>query len=388
MLGNSGGVQLDFKLTKEHEMIRTMVREFAETEIKPIVPEYDENQEFPWVTVKKMAELNLLGLIFPNEYGGAGVGYISYAIAVEEISRVCGAHGITVAAHNSLCSNHIYISGTEDQKKKYLVPLAQGAKIGAWGLTEPAAGSDAGATETTAVLDGDEWVLNGQKTFITHGSIADTAVIIAATDRSKAHKGISSFIVDCDTPGYSTGTKENKLGLRCSDTAEIVMEDCRIPQENLLGNIDNAFSDVLAVLDGGRISIAAMALGIAQGALDESIKYAKEREQFGRPISKFQAIQWMIADMSTEIEAARLLTYKAGYLKDKGMQVTKASAMAKLYAAEVGMRACTKAIQIHGGYGYTKDYPVERFFRDIKLCEIGEGTSEIQRLVIARQLGC
>ncbi len=379
---------MDFKLTKEHEMIRTMVREFAETEIKPIVPEYDENQEFPWVTVKKMAELNLLGLIFPNEYGGAGVGYISYAIAVEEISRVCGAHGITVAAHNSLCSNHIYISGTEDQKKKYLVPLAQGAKIGAWGLTEPAAGSDAGATETTAVLDGDEWVLNGQKTFITHGSIADTAVIIAATDRSKAHKGISSFIVDCDTPGYSTGTKENKLGLRCSDTAEIVMEDCRIPQENLLGNIDNAFSDVLAVLDGGRISIAAMALGIAQGALDESIKYAKEREQFGRPISKFQAIQWMIADMSTEIEAARLLTYKAGYLKDKGMQVTKASAMAKLYAAEVGMRACTKAIQIHGGYGYTKDYPVERFFRDIKLCEIGEGTSEIQRLVIARQLGC
>jgi alkylation response protein AidB-like acyl-CoA dehydrogenase len=379
---------LDFKLTKEHDMIRTMVREFAETEIKPIVPEYDETQEFPWVTVKKMADLNLLGLIFPNEYGGAGVGYISYAIAVEEISRVCGAHGITVAAHNSLCSNHIYISGTEEQKQKYLVPLAQGAKIGAWGLTEPAAGSDAGATETTAVLDGDEWILNGQKTFITHGSIANTAVIIAATDKSKAHKGISSFIVDCDTPGYSTGTKENKLGLRCSDTAEIVMEDCRIPQENLLGKIDGAFRDVLAVLDGGRISIAAMALGIGQGALDESIKYAKEREQFGRPISKFQAIQWMIADMSTELEAARLLTYKAGYMKDKGMPVTKASAMAKLYAAEVGMRACTKAIQIHGGYGYTKDYPVERFFRDIKLCEIGEGTSEIQRLVISRQLGC
>lgn len=379
---------MDFKLTKEHEMIRTMVREFAETEIKPIVPDYDETQEFPWETVKKMADLNLLGLIFPPEYGGAGVGYISYAIAVEEVSRVCGAHGITVAAHNSLCSNHIYISGTEEQKQKYLTPLAKGAKIGAWGLTEPAAGSDAGATETTAVLDGDEWVLNGQKTFITHGSVADTAVIIAATDKSKGHKGISSFIVDCDTPGYSTGTKENKLGLRCSDTAEIVMEDCRIPKSNLLGNIDGAFKDVLAVLDGGRISIAAMALGIGQGAFDESVKYAKEREQFGRPIAKFQAIQWMIADMATELDAARLLTYRAGYLKDKDMPVTKEAAMAKMYASEVGMRACTKAIQIHGGYGYTKDYPVERFFRDVKLCEIGEGTSEIQRLVIARRLGC
>ena len=330
----------------------------------------------------------MLGLIFPPEYGGAGVGYISYAIAVEEISRVCGAHGITVAAHNSLCSNHIYISGTEEQKEKYLTPLAKGEKIGAWGLTEPAAGSDAGATETTAVLDGDEWVLNGQKNFITHGSVADTAVIIAATDKSKGHKGISSFIVDCDSPGYSTGTKENKLGLRCSDTAEIVMEDCRIPKTNLLGNIDGAFKDVLAVLDGGRISIAAMALGIGQGAFDESVKYAKEREQFGRPIAKFQAIQWMIADMATELDAARLLTYRAGYLKDKGVPVTKESAMAKLYASEVGMRVCTKAIQIHGGYGYTKDYPVERFFRDVKLCEIGEGTSEIQRLVIARRLGC
>jgi alkylation response protein AidB-like acyl-CoA dehydrogenase len=379
---------LDFKLTKEHEMIRTMVRNFAETEIKPIVPEYDENQEFPWVTVRKMADLNLLGLIFPPEYGGAGVGYISYAIAVEEVSRVCGAHGITVAAHNSLCSNHIYISGTEEQKQKYLTPLAKGEKIGAWGLTEPGAGSDAGETMTTAELDGDEWILNGQKTFITHGSVANTSVIIAATDKSKRHKGISAFIIDCDTPGYSTGTKENKLGLRCSDTAEIVMEDCRIPKENLLGNLNNAFKDTLAVLDGGRISIAAMALGIAQGALDESLKYAQEREQFGRPISKFQAIQWMIADMATEIDAARLLVYRAGYMKDHGMRVTKEAAMAKMYAAEVGMRACTKAIQIHGGYGYTKDYPVERFFRDVKLCEIGEGTSEIQRLVIARRLGC
>lgn len=367
-------------------MIRTMVREFAETEIKPIVPDYDETQEFPWETVKKMADLNLLGLIFPPEYGGAGVGYISYAIAVEEISRVCGAHGITVAAHNSLCSNHIFISGTEEQKQQYLLPLAKGAKIGAWGLTEPAAGSDAGATETTAVLDGDEWVLNGQKTFITHGSVADTAVIIAATDKSKGHKGISSFIVDCDTPGYSTGTKENKLGLRCSDTAEIVMEDCRIPKTNLLGNIDGAFKDVLAVLDGGRISIAAMALGIGQGAFDESVKYAKEREQFGRPISKFQAIQWMIADMATEIEAARTLVYRAAWLKDQGHPFTKEAAMAKLLASEAAERAAFKAIQIHGSYGYSTEYPLERIYRDQRLMTIGEGTSEMQRLVISRQV--
>ncbi len=378
---------MKFQLTKEQEMVRKMVREFAENEIRPIAAEYDETQEFPWDTVKKMGELNLLGLIFPKEYGGAGVGYVSYAIAIEEISRVCGAHGITVAAHNSLCSNHIYLAGTEEQKREFLVPLAKGEKIGAWGLTEPAAGSDASEVETTAVLDGDEWVLNGSKIFITHGSVGDIAVVIAATDKAKKHRGISSFIVEKGTPGFSAGTKENKLGLRASDTAEMVFEDCRIPKENLLGQLNRAFYDTMAVLDGGRISIGAMALGLAQGALDESIKYAKEREQFGRKIAKFQAIQWMIANMATEVEAARMLVYYAGWLKDHGMKVTKVSAMAKMYASEVGMRAATKAIQIHGGYGYTKDYPVERIFRDVKLTEIGEGTSEIQRLVIARHLG-
>lgn len=378
---------MNFELTKEQEMVRKMVREFAETEIKPIAAEYDEKQEFPWETVKKMGELNLLGLIFPKEYGGADVGYIGYAIAVEEISRVCGSHGITVAAHNSLCSNHIYISGTEEQKQRFLTPLAKGEKIGAWGLTEPAAGSDAATVETTAVLDGDEWVLNGSKIFITHGSVGDIAVVVATTDKTKKHRGISAFIVEKGAPGFSSGTKENKLGLRASDTAEMVFENCRIPKENLLGKENRAFYDTMEVLDGGRISIGAMALGLAQGALDESIKYAKEREQFGRKISKFQAIQWMIANMASEVEAARMLVYYSGWLKDKGMKVTKVSAMAKMYASEVGMRAATKAIQIHGGYGYTKDYPVERIFRDVKLTEIGEGTSEIQRLVIAKQLG-
>lgn len=378
---------MNFELTKEQEMLRKMVREFAETEIKPIAAEYDENQEFPWETVKKMGKLNLLGLIFPKEYGGADVGYIGYAIAVEEVSRVCGAHGITVAAHNSLCSNHIFIAGTEEQKQRFLTPLAKGEKIGAWGLTEPAAGSDAATVETTAVLDSDEWVLNGSKIFITHGSVGDIAVVVATTDKTKKHRGISAFIVEKGTPGFSSGTKENKLGLRASDTAEMVFEDCRIPKVNLLGQLNKAFYDTMEVLDGGRISIGAMALGLAQGALDESIKYAKEREQFGKKIAKFQAIQWMIANMASEVEAARMLVYYAGWLKDRGMKVTKVSAMAKMYASEVGMRAATKAIQIHGGYGYTKDYPVERIFRDVKLTEIGEGTSEIQRLVIAKQLG-
>ena len=378
---------MNFELTKEQEMLRRMVREFAENEIRPIAAEYDEKQEFPWETVKRMGELNLLGLIFPKEYGGADVGYIGYAIAVEEISRVCGSHGITVAAHNSLCSNHIYISGTEEQKQRFLTPLAKGEKIGAWGLTEPAAGSDAATVEMSAVLDGDEWILNGSKIFITHGSVGDIAVVVATTDKTKKHRGISAFIVEKGTPGFSSGTKENKLGLRASDTAEMVFENCRIPKENLLGQENRAFYDTMEVLDGGRISIGAMALGLAQGALDESIKFAKEREQFGRKISKFQAIQWMIANTASEVEAARMLVYYAGWLKDNGLKSTKVSAMAKVYASEVGMRAATKAIQIHGGYGYTKDYPVERIFRDVKLTEIGEGTSEIQRLVIARQMG-
>ena len=377
---------MDFQLSPEHKMIRKITREFAETEIKPIAADYDEKQEFPWDTVKRMGELGLMGIIFPEKYGGAGADYIGYAIGVEELARVDGAHGITMAAHVSLSSNHIYMCGTEEQKQKYLVPLAKGEKIGAWGLTEPSAGSDASGTKTTAVLDGDEWVLNGSKIFITHGSVGEVAVILAVTDKSKGHRGISSFIVERDTPGYSTGTKENKLGLRASDTAEIVLQDCRIPRENLLGNLGDGFVDALRVLDGGRISIGALGLGIAQGAYEESVKYAKEREQFGKPISRFQSIQNMLADMAMEIDAARLLLYRAAYWKSKGKKVTKEGAMAKLYCAETAMKTTTKAIQVHGGYGYTKDYPVERFFRDAKLCEIGEGTSEIQRMVIAREV--
>ena len=377
---------MDFQLSPEHKMIRKITREFAETEIRPIAAEYDEKQEFPWDTVRKMGEMGLLGIIFPEKYGGAGSDYIGYAISVEEIARVDGSHGITMAAHVSLCSNHIYMSGTEEQKMKYLVPLARGEKIGAWGLTEPAAGSDAGGTRMTAVLDGDEWILNGSKIFITHGSVGDIGVVIAVTDKSKRPHGTSSFIVEKGTKGFTAGTKENKLGLRASDTAEMVFEDCRIPKENLLGREGEGFIDALRVLDGGRISIGALGLGIAQGAYEESVKYAKEREQFGRPIAKFQSIQNMLADMAMGIDAARLLLYRAGFWKSRGKKVTREGAMAKLYCSEVAMKTTTKAIQIHGGYGYTKDYPVERFFRDAKLCEIGEGTSEIQRIVIAREV--
>ena len=378
---------MHFALTKEQEMIRTMVREFAEKEIRPFATEWDKKQEFPAETVRKMGKLGLLGLPIPQQWGGAGVDYISYAIAVEEISRVDGSMGITVASHNSLATNHIYLFGNDEQKARWLVPLARGEKLGAWGLTEANAGSDAGATETMAVRDGNEWVINGSKMFITQGSVGDIAVIVAVTDPKNRKKGLSCFVIERGTPGFSAGTKENKLGLRASDTAEMVFEDCRVPLGNQIGELGKGYSHMLKILDGGRISIAALALGLAQGALDESVKYAKEREQFGKPIGSFQAIQWMIADMATEIEAARLLVYKAANEKDRGQKVTKTSAMAKVYAAEVGMRAATKAIQIHGGYGYTKDYPVERIFRDVKLCEIGEGTSEIQRLVIARELG-
>ncbi|HID71780.1 MAG TPA: acyl-CoA dehydrogenase [Thermoplasmata archaeon] len=378
---------MDFQLTEEQKLVQQTAREFAENEIKPIAAEYDERQEFPWGTVKKLGKLGFMGIIIPEEYGGAGLDYISYVLAVKEISRVCGSHGIIVASHNSLCTNHIYMAGNQEQREKYLRDLATGKKLGAWGLTEPSAGSDAAGVQTTAVIDGDEWVLNGTKIFITQGSVADVAVVIAVTDKKSRRHRHSAFIVEKGTPGFTVGTKENKLGLRASDTAELVFEDCRIPKENLLGELGMGFRDTLRVLDGGRISIAALALGISQGAIDESIKYAKEREQFGRPISKFQAVSFTIADMVMKQKAAELLTFHAAYLKDKGLPVTQASAMAKVYASEVGMWNCTKAIQIHGGYGYTKDYPVERFFRDIKLCEIGEGTSEIQRLVITRTLG-
>lgn len=368
-------------------MLRDMARDFARTEIAPVAEEYDEKQEFPAHIVKQMGELGLMGIIFPEEYGGSGFDYIGYVLAIEEISAVDGSMGITIAAHNSLCTNHIYLAGSEEQKKKYIPLLASGEAIGAWGLTEPGAGSDAAGVIATAVRDGDEWVLNGTKTFITHASVAGVYVIIAKTDKEAAGaRGISAFIVEAGTPGCSPGKKENKLGLRASDTAQVILEDCRIPAGNLLGDLNAGFRDTMRILDGGRISIAALALGISRGALHQSIRYSKEREQFGRPIAGFQAIQWMLADMATEYEAAKLLTLRAAYLKDQGKTVNKESAMAKMYAADKGMEICTKAIQVHGGYGYTKDYPVERAFRDIKLCQIGEGTSEIQRLVIARSL--
>jgi butyryl-CoA dehydrogenase len=374
------------ELTAEQEMVRKTVRKFALEVVEPRAKEIDETCEFPWDSVKKMGEMGLMGICFPAEYGGAGLDTVSYAIAVEELSRVCGSTGITLAAHISLGCYPIYAFGTEEQKRKYLVPLARGEKIGAFGLTEPNAGSDAAGTETTAVRDGDNYVLNGTKIFITSAGVADTCVATALTERGKGTKGISAFIVEKGTPGFSVGTKENKLGLRGSDTCEIVFEDCRIPRENLLGKEGQGFSVFMNALDGGRISIGALALGIAQGALDASVKYSKERKQFGKPICEFQAVQWMLADMATEIAASRHLVYYAARQKDKGIKITMQSAMCKLFAAETAMRATTKAIQIHGGYGYMKDYPVERYFRDAKLTEIGEGTSEIQRLIIAREL--
>jgi butyryl-CoA dehydrogenase len=374
------------ELTPEQEMVRKSVRKFALEVVEPRAKEIDETCEFPWDTVKKMGEMGLMGICFPPEYGGAGLDTVCYAIAVEELSRVCGSTGITLAAHVSLGAYPIFAFGTEEQKRKFLVPLAKGEQIGAFGLTEPNAGSDAGGTETTAVRDGDYYVLNGTKIFITSAGVAQVCIATAVTEKGKGTKGITAFLVEKGTPGFSVGTKEKKLGLRGSDTCEVVFEDCRIPKENLLGREVQGFSIFMNALDGGRISIGAMALGIAQGALDASVKYSKERKQFGRPIADFQAIQWMIADMATEIACARHLVYYSARLKDRGQKTTLESSMCKLFAGETAMRATTKAIQIHGGYGYMKDYPVERYFRDAKLTEIGEGTSEIQRLVIAREL--
>jgi len=374
------------ELTPEQEMVRKTVRKFALEVVEPRAKEIDETCEFPWDTIKKMGEMGLMGICFPTEYGGAGLDTVSYAIAVEELSRVCGSTGITLAAHVSLGAYPIYAFGTEEQKKKYLVPLAIGEKIGAFGLTEPNAGSDAAGTETTAVRDGDGYVINGTKIFITSAGVAETCIATALTEKGKGTRGISAFIVEKGMPGFSVGTKENKLGLRGSDTCEIVFEDCRVPRDNLLGKEGQGFSIFMNALDGGRISIGALALGIAQGALDASIKYSKERKQFEKPICEFQAVQWMLADMATEIAAARHLVYYAAREKDRGAKVTTQSAMCKLFASETAMRATTKAIQIHGGYGYMKDYPVERYFRDAKLTEIGEGTSEIQRLIIAREI--
>ena len=377
---------MDFRLDEEQLQLKKSVREFAEREIAPHVMKWDEAGEFPLATIKELGKLGLMGMIFPSEYGGAGMGYIEYATAIEELSRVDGSVGISVAAHTSLCSNHIFIAGTEEQKKKYLSKLATGEFIGAWGLTEPSAGSDAGSARMTAVRKRRSWVLNGTKTFCTNGHYADVLVVLAVTDRASHTHGLSAFIVEKDTRGFRAGKKENKLGLRASDTAELVFEDCEVPAENLLGQEGGGFSDAMRILDGGRISIAALGLGMAVGAFEAALKYSKQREQFGKPISEFQAIQWKLADMATEIEAGRLLTFRAAAMKDAGLKTTLESSMAKLYTSEVAVRCANEGVQIHGGYGFIKDYPAEKFYRDVKLCTIGEGTSEIQRLVIARQL--
>ena len=377
---------MDFQLSDEQQQLRRTVHEFAEREILPNVMKWDEAGEFPLQTVKELGRLGLLGVVFPAEYGGSGMGYVEYVIAIEELSRVDGSVGIIVAAHTSLGSNHIFLAGNEAQKRKYIPKLASGEFIGAWGLTEPGSGSDAGSARMTAVRKKDCWVLNGTKTFCTNGHYADVLVVIAVTDRTAHTHGLSAFIVEKGTQGFRAGKKENKLGLRASDTAELIFEDCCVPTENLLGKEGDGFIDAMRVLDGGRISIAALSLGMAEGAHEAALKYSKQRKQFGRAISDFQAIQWKLADMATEIEAARLLTYRAASMKDAGLKTTLESSMAKLYASEVAVRCANEGVQIHGGYGFIKDYPAEKFYRDVKLCTIGEGTSEIQRLVIARQI--
>ncbi len=377
---------MDFQLNEEQLQLKKSVREFAEREIAPHVMEWDEAGEFPLATIKELGKLGLLGTIFPPEFGGPGMGYVDYVTTIEELSRVDGSVGIIVAAHTSLCSNHIFLAGTEAQKKKYVSKLATGEFIGAWGLTEPSSGSDAGSARMSAVRKGKSWVLNGTKTFCTNGHYADVLVVIAVTDRTANTHGLSAFIVEKGTAGFRAGKKENKLGLRASDTAELIFEDCAIPAENLLGKEGDGFIDAMRVLDGGRISIAALSLGMAEGAYEAALKYSKQRKQFGKAISEFQGIQWKLADMATEIEAAKLLTLRAAAMKDAGMKTTQESSMAKLFASEVAVRCANEGVQIHGGYGFIKDYPAEKFYRDVKLCTIGEGTSEVQRLVIARQL--
>ena len=377
---------MDFSYTSEQQQLRRAVREFAEAEILPHVREWDEHSTFPAAVVRKCGEMGLLGSIFPEELGGAGYGYIEYALVIEELARVDPSVALIVAAHTSLCANHLYLAGTPEQKQKYLPKLASGEWLGSWSLTEPEAGSDAGGTKTTAIRDGDSWILNGSKTFTTNAHYAQLCVVMAVTDKAQVHHGISAFLVESGTPGFRPGKKEDKLGMRASDTGEVILTDCRVGASALLGTAGEGFVDALRVLDGGRISIAALSLGIAQGAFDASLKYSKQRKQFGRLISDFQAIQFKLADMATEIAAARLLVQRAAWLKDQGRSVNAESAMAKLYASEIAVKAANEAVQIHGGYGFTKDYPVEKFYRDVKLMTIGEGTSEIQRMVIARQL--
>jgi alkylation response protein AidB-like acyl-CoA dehydrogenase len=377
---------MDFRLSDDQRLLRSTVREFAEKEIGPHVRDWDDAQQFPGELVARLASLGLMGIQFPEAYGGAGMSAIEYCLCIEELARVDPSVALSVAAHNGLCAAQIFMFGSEAQKIRFLVPLARGERIGAWGLTEPGAGSDAAATRTTAVRDGDSWVLNGSKTFITHGSVGHVIVAMAVTDRSRGAKGISAFIVERGADGMRTGRKEDKLGMRASDTSEVIFDNCRVPPEHLLGEEGQGFINALQVLDAGRIGIAALAVGLAQGAFEAARDYAAERRQFGQPIASFQAIQWKLADNATRIEAARLLTYRAAYLKDQGRRMTLESAMAKLYSSEIAVRAAEDGVQIHGGYGFVKDYPAEKFFRDVKLTTIGEGTSEIQRLVIARQL--
>lgn len=379
---------MKFELTEEQSLIRDTVRDFAESEIGPSAAERDEDERFDReLMFDSLAELGLTGIVFPEEYGGAGADYISYAIAVEELSRVCASTGVTLSAHLSLCANPIYLFGTEEQKQQFLVPLATGEKMGAFGLTEPSAGSDAGSTKTTAVKDGDSWILNGSKIFITNGGEAEIYVALARTDKdAKKHHGISAFIIDKDSKGFSFGKKEKKLGIRSSPTMEIIFENCRIPAGNLLGEEGEGFKVAMKTLDGGRIGIASQAIGIAQGALDQAVDYAKERKQFDKPIAAFQGISFQLADMATQIEAARLLVYNAAYRASAGLSYSQASAMAKLMASETAMKVTTQAVQVLGGYGYTREFPVERMMRDAKITEIYEGTSEIQRLVIGASL--
>jgi len=376
---------MNFDLTKEQQMVRSAVRAFAEKELKPVASELDRTGDFPWPILRKMGPLNLMGMTVPREWGGSGSDSVSYTLAIEEIAKVCGSTSVIVAVHNSVCCYPIHRFGTDAQKEQFLRPLAEGNKLGGFALTEPSAGSDAGAVSTTAILDGDYYILNGNKIFITSGSEADTILVIASTDLSMGTKGLTAFIVEKGMPGFTYGTVEDKMGVRASATSELVFENCRIPKENLLGELNKGFQIGMTTLDGGRIGIAAQAVGIAQGALDEAVKYAKEREQFGRPIGKFQAIQWMLAEMATKVAAARFLVHRAAWLKDSGKSFSKESAMAKLYASKIAMEVANCALQIHGGYGYTKDYAVERFFREAKVTEIYEGTSEIQRMVIARE---
>lgn len=377
---------MDFLLTQEQEILKESIRNFAQKEIQPFVKESDEKGEWPEELTKKLAYMGLLGIVIPIEYQGAGYSNVDYVIILEEISKVDASVGLVVAAHNSLCSNHINLFGNEEQKRKYLTRLASGQTLGAWGLTEPEAGSDAAALKTKAVREGDHWVINGAKLFITNGSLAEISVVIAVTNPEKGREGISAFILEKGMEGFKAGKKEDKLGIRSADTSELIFEDVKVPAENLIGEEGKGYKQAMAILDGGRVSIAGFSLGIAAGALESSLKYAKERVQFNQPIANFQAIQWMLADGFTELEAARLLTYRAAFLEDQGKKIPKESAMAKLFASELAVKASSMAVQVYGGYGFTKDYPVEKFYRDSKLATIGEGTSEIQRWIIAQKV--